>query len=144
MAIFCGAVTAALYLLGLLTVGMAVSETGEGADSTTLRTCRTSPHRPPGAHVLAHEVRFMPLRVMCRTSDGRRFSSGLLPSWFNPALAASFAGTGALTAGALVQAKRRAARSRHAGQPSAKRHDTTVFSSSSSFSSSLDGVGHGR
>ncbi|GGV23988.1 hypothetical protein GCM10010277_03910 [Streptomyces longisporoflavus] len=108
MAIFSAVVTAALYLLGLVAVGLAVSESG-GADSTPMDQCRYTSHRPDGAQVLDHEVRLLPLHVMCRTADGQAFTAAVVPSWLNPALAASFASTVAFTAGACVQAHRRAA-----------------------------------
>lgn len=73
-----------------------------------MRECQEAPHGPQGAHVLEHEVRFIPLDVMCRTTDGRLFASPVVPSWLNPALASSFAGTAIFTAGAFVQANRRA------------------------------------
>ncbi|MEU3739809.1 hypothetical protein AB0E78_22350 [Streptomyces sp. NPDC032198] len=108
MAIFAAVVTAALYLLGLLAIGLAVSEVGDGADSTPLRECQDAAHGPQGAHVLGHEVRFIPLDVMCRTTDGRHFASPVVPSWLNPALACSLAGTVIFTVGAFAQANRRA------------------------------------
>jgi hypothetical protein len=111
MAIFSAVVTAAVYLLGLLNVGLAVSEAGEGADSTPISECSNTRHRPRGDTVLKHEVRFIPLQVMCRTTDGRVFASQVVPSWLNPALAVSLAGTVVFTAGALVQANRRASAS---------------------------------
>ncbi|MGW5867136.1 hypothetical protein ACWFRJ_33830 [Streptomyces sp. NPDC055239] len=111
MAIFSVVVTAAVYLLGLLNVGLAVSEVGGGADSTPMRECRGVPHRPPGESVLKHEVRFIPLQVMCRTTDGHVFADQVVPSWLNPVLAASFASTVVFTAGASVQANRRASAS---------------------------------
>ncbi|MGB8945134.1 MAG: hypothetical protein WCD21_33625 [Streptomyces sp.] len=108
MAVFAAVVTAALYLLGLLAIGLAVSEVGDGADSTPLRECRDAAHGPRGAHVLGHEVRFIPLDVMCRATDGRHFASPVVPSWLNPALACSLAGTVIFTVGAFAQANRRA------------------------------------
>ncbi|MFD4476588.1 hypothetical protein ACFWPU_10805 [Streptomyces sp. NPDC058471] len=103
MAIFAAVVTAALYLLGLLAIGLAVSEVGDGADSTPLRECQDAAHGPQGAHVLGHEVRFIPLDVMCRTTDGRHFASPVVLSWLNPALACSLAGTVIFTVGAIAR-----------------------------------------
>ncbi|MFF8985846.1 hypothetical protein ACF08E_20990 [Streptomyces globisporus] len=108
-AIFAAAVTAVLYVLGLLLAGFAVSEVGSGADSTPMHQCRYAPDRPEDARVETHDVRFIQVDVLCRTTDGREFSSGVVPSWLNPALAVSFAATVALAAAAFVQADRRAA-----------------------------------
>ncbi|OCC11821.1 hypothetical protein [Streptomyces sp. PTY087I2] len=108
-AIFAGSVTVVLYLLGLLLAGFAVSEVGSGADSTPMRQCRSTPDRPEGAVVETHEVRYLPVHVLCRTADGRLFNSGVVPAWLNPALGVSFAATVALVAAAFVQADRRAA-----------------------------------
>ncbi|MGW6057425.1 hypothetical protein [Streptomyces sp. NPDC055189] len=116
MAIFSAIATAALYLLGLAAVGLAVSEVGEGADSTTLRECLDTTHLPSGAQVSKHEVRLLPLHVMCRTTDGGAFAAPVVPSWLNPALAASFASTVGFTAGAFVQANRRAAQGHGRGE----------------------------
>ncbi|MFI8877073.1 hypothetical protein [Streptomyces sp. NPDC055243] len=114
MAVFSAIATAALYLLGLAAVGLAVGEGGGGADSTPLRECRDASQRPRDAQVSAHEVRFLPLNVMCRTTDGHVFTSPVVPSWLNPALTTAFASSLAFTAGALVQTNRRtAARSRY-------------------------------
>ncbi len=112
MAIFAAGVTAALYLLGLLAVGLTVSQVGEGADSTPMHECRHTSNRPQDAQVLEHEVQFIPLHIMCRTTDGRLFTSSVVPSWLNSALATTFAATVAFTAGAFVQASRRAAAAR--------------------------------
>ncbi|WP_124264297.1 hypothetical protein [Streptomyces sp. ADI98-10] len=109
MSIFAASVTVVLYLFGLLLVGFAVSEVGSGADSTPMHQCRYAPGLPEGAHVETHEVRYLPVHVLCRTSDGQEFTSGVVPSWLNPTLAVSFAATVALTAAAFVQADRRAA-----------------------------------
>ncbi|WP_327232576.1 hypothetical protein OG349_00135 [Streptomyces sp. NBC_01317] len=106
-AIFAAVVTACVYLLGLLLVGLTVSQVGEGADSTPMHQCRYTPNRPQDAQVLGHEVRLIPLNIMCRTTDGRLFNSQVVPAWLNPALAASFAATVVLMAGAVVQAHRR-------------------------------------
>ncbi|MEI5102838.1 hypothetical protein RB200_35295 [Streptomyces sp. PmtG] len=57
--------------------------------------------------MLKHEVRFIPLQVMCRTADGRAFASEVVPSWINPAVVVSFAGTIVFTAGTYVQANQR-------------------------------------
>ncbi|MET8375666.1 hypothetical protein [Streptomyces microflavus] len=108
-AIFAAAVTVALYLFGLLLVGIALSEAGSGADSTPMHQCRDAGDRPQNVQVDARQVQFLPLRVLCRTPDGREFTSGVIPPWLNPALAVSFAATVALTAAAFVQADRRAA-----------------------------------
>lgn len=105
-AVFAAIVTATLYLLGLLSVGLTVSEVGEGAHSTPMRECQSAPNRPQDARLLEHEVRLLPLHVMCRTTDGL-FTSPVVPSWFNPALATSLAATVALTAGVIVRANRR-------------------------------------
>ncbi|MFW3460713.1 hypothetical protein ACN24K_07985 [Streptomyces microflavus] len=103
-AIFAAAVTVVLYLFGLLLVGVALSEAESGADSTPMHQCRDA-----GVQVDARQVQFLPLRVLCRTPDGREFTSGVVPPWLNPTLAVSFAATVALTAAAFVQADRRAA-----------------------------------
>lgn len=107
-AIFAGSVTVVLYLLGLLLAGFAVSEVGSGADSTPMHHCRYTPDRPEDAVVETHEVRYLPVRVLCRTTDGRRFDSGVVPSWLNPALAVSFAATVSCAGAAFVRADRRA------------------------------------
>ncbi|MEU6679024.1 hypothetical protein [Streptomyces sp. NPDC046925] len=130
MAVFSAVITATLYLLGLVAIGLAVSEVGEGADSTPMHQCRYTSHRPAGAQVLEHEVRFLPLHVMCRTTDGRAYTAPVVPSWLNPALAASFASTVAFTAGAFVQANRRAAARHERGdaphaRPAAERASDT-------------------
>ncbi|MFB7430705.1 hypothetical protein ACFCZ5_05135 [Streptomyces microflavus] len=104
-AIFAAAVTVVLYLFGLLLVGVALSEAGSGADSTPMHQCRDAGN----VQVDARQVQFLPLRVLCRTPDGREFTSGVVPPWLNPALAVSFAATVALAAAAFVQADRRAA-----------------------------------
>ncbi len=114
-AIFAAAVTVVLYLLGLLLAGFAVSEVGSGADSTPMHACRYAPDLPEDAVVETHDVRFIPVDVLCRTTDGREFNSGVVPSWLNPALAVSFAATVALAAAAFVHADRRAA-ARQAGR----------------------------
>ncbi|WP_432079374.1 hypothetical protein [Streptomyces sp. YPW6] len=114
-AVFAASTTVLLYLLGLLLAGFAVSEVGSGADSTPMHQCRYASGLPEGARVETHEVRFIPVNVLCRTADGRLFTSGVVPSWLNPALAVSFAATVALTAAAFVQADRRAA-ARQAGR----------------------------
>lgn len=100
-------IAAALYLLGLLHVRLTVSEVGEGTQSTPMRECVSAPNLPHDARVLEHEVRFVPLHIMCRTTDGRLFTSPVVPSWFNPAIAISFAATVACAAGSVVQANRR-------------------------------------
>ncbi|CAM5397225.1 hypothetical protein SCALM49S_08899 [Streptomyces californicus] len=56
-----------------------------------------------------HDVRYLPVGVRCRTTDGREFDSGVVPAWLNPALAVSFAAAVVLAAAAFVQADRRAA-----------------------------------
>ncbi|MET8342831.1 hypothetical protein [Streptomyces microflavus] len=108
-AIFAAAVTVALYLFGLLLVGVALSEAGSGADSTPMHQCRDAGDRRQNVQVDAAQVQFLPLRLLCRTPDGREFTSGVVPPWLNPTLAVSFAATVALTAAAFVQADRRAA-----------------------------------
>ncbi|WP_228993769.1 hypothetical protein [Streptomyces sp. DH8] len=108
-AVFAACVTVVLYLLGLLLTGFAVSEAGSGADSSPLHQCRYAPERPEGATVVTHEARYLPVGVLCRTTDGREFAAGVVPSWLNPALAVSFAATVVLVAAAFVQADRRAA-----------------------------------
>ncbi|MFE6701690.1 hypothetical protein [Streptomyces sp. NPDC057718] len=114
-AIFAAGVTVVLYLFGLLLVGVALSEAGSGADSTPMHQCRDAGDEPRNVQVDARHVRFLLLRVLCRTPDGREFTSGVVPSWLNPALAVSFAATVALAAAAFVQADRRAA-ARQAGR----------------------------
>ncbi|MFE2290813.1 hypothetical protein [Streptomyces sp. NPDC059452] len=108
-AIFAAAVTVVLYLFGLLLVGLAVSQVGSGADSTPMSQCRYALDRPESVQVDAHQVQFMPPRVLCRTTDGREFTSEVVPFWLNPTLAVTFAATVVLTAAAFVQADRRAA-----------------------------------
>ncbi|MEV8446865.1 hypothetical protein [Streptomyces parvus] len=108
-AIFAVATTAVLYLLGLLLVGLTVSEVGSGTNSTPMHQCVYASNVPEGAQVETHEVRYLPVHILCRTTDGREFTSGVVPSWLNPALAVSFAATVALAAAAFVQADRRAA-----------------------------------
>lgn len=108
-AIFAACATGVLYLLGLLLTGFAVSEVGSGADSTPMHQCRSTPDRPEGATVETHDVRYLPVGVRCRTTDGREYDSGVVPAWLNPALAVSFADTVVLTAASFVQADRRAA-----------------------------------
>ncbi|BFP53929.1 hypothetical protein SCMC78_37360 [Streptomyces sp. CMC78] len=108
-AICAASTTVVLYLLGLLLAGFAVSEVGSGADSTPMHHCRYAPGLPEGARVETHDVRFLPVNVLCRTTDGRLFNSGVVPSWLNPALAVSFAATVTLAAATFVQADRRAA-----------------------------------
>ncbi|MEU9607293.1 hypothetical protein [Streptomyces sp. NPDC048057] len=105
---FAAAVTVSHYLLGLLLVGFTVSEVGSGADSTPMAECRYTSNRPAGTTVVGHDVRVIPLHIMCRTTDGRVFNSQVVPNWFNPALAGSAATTAALTAGALIRARQRA------------------------------------
>lgn len=97
----------ASYLLGLLIVGVTVSETWSGADSTPMVECRHAPDRPQDAQVLEHEVRYLPLQIMCRTSDGRLFSSSVIPLWLNLTFATSFAVTVALTATRFARTVRR-------------------------------------
>ncbi|WP_097867162.1 hypothetical protein [Streptomyces sp. rh34] len=113
-AIFAASVTVVLYLFGLLLVGFTVSEVGSGTNSTPMHQCVYAPNLPEGAHVETHEVRYLPVHVLCRTTDGGHFTSRVVPSWLNPTLAVSFATTVALTAAAFVQADRRAA-ARQAG-----------------------------
>lgn len=108
-AIFAASVTVVLYLFGLLLVGLTVSEVGSGTNSTPMHQCVYAPNVPEGAHVETHEVRYLPVQILCHTTDGRVFNSGMVPSWLNPALAVFFAATVALTAAAFVQADRRAA-----------------------------------
>lgn len=108
-AIFAASVTVVLYLFGLLLVGLTVSEVGSGTNSTPMHQCVYAPNVPEGAHVETHEVRYLPVQILCHTTDGRVFSSGMVPSWLNPALAVLFAATVALTAAAFVQVDRRAA-----------------------------------
>ncbi|MEU5978292.1 hypothetical protein [Streptomyces sp. NPDC047315] len=104
---FAAAVTVSHYLLGLLWVGHAVSEVGSGTDSVPMAECRYTSNRPDGATVAGHDVRILPLHILCRTTDGRVFNSRVVPSWFNPALAGSAAITAALAGGALLRARRR-------------------------------------
>ncbi|WP_424569725.1 hypothetical protein [Streptomyces sp. CH-036] len=113
-AVFAAAATAVLYLLGLLLVGLTVSEVGSGTNSTPMHQCVYASNVPEGARVETHEVRYLPVHILCRTTDGRVFNSGTVPSWLNPALAVSFAATIALAGAAFVQADRRAA-ARQAG-----------------------------
>ncbi|MFJ2023540.1 hypothetical protein ACIODW_06950 [Streptomyces sp. NPDC087897] len=113
-AVLAASVTVVLYLLGLLLTGLAVSEAGSGADSTPLHRCRYAPERPEGATVATHEVRYLPVGVLCHTTDGRGFTGGVVPSWLDPARAVSFAAAVVLVAAAFVQADRRAA-ARQAG-----------------------------
>ncbi|APS20530.1 integral membrane protein [Streptomyces sp. Tue 6075] len=108
-AVFAAGVTVVLYLFGLILVGVALSEAGSGADSTPMHQCRDTGDRPQNVQVDARQVQFLPLRVLCRTPDGREFISGVVPSWLNPALAASFAATVVVAAAAFVQADRRSA-----------------------------------
>ncbi|MFI0876254.1 hypothetical protein ACH4TM_17870 [Streptomyces parvus] len=108
-AIFAAAATAVLYLLGLLLVGLTVSEVGSGTNSTPMHQCVYASNVPEGAQVETHELHYLPVHILCRTTDGREFNSGTVPSWLNPALAVSFAVTVALAAAAFVQADRRAA-----------------------------------
>lgn len=113
-AIFAASVTVVLYLLGLLLVGFTVSEVGSGTNSTPMHQCVYAPNVPEGAHVETHEVSYLPVQILCHTTDGRVFNSGVVPSWLNPTLAVFFAATVVLTAAAFVQADRRAA-ARQAG-----------------------------
>ncbi|MFJ8843463.1 hypothetical protein ACIRFF_11220 [Streptomyces cyaneofuscatus] len=121
MAIFAAVVTVVLYLFGLMLVGFAVSEVGSGADSTPMHQCRYALDRPGSAAVDAHEVQYLPPRVLCRTTDGREFTSGVVPSWLNPTLAVTFAATVAFSAAAFVQADRRAAARQAAARQTASR-----------------------
>ncbi|WDG30173.1 hypothetical protein N7925_18400 [Streptomyces sp. CA-278952] len=113
-AIFAASVTVVLYLFGLLLVGLTVSEVGSGTNSTPMHQCVYAPNVPEGTHVETHEVSYLPVHILCRTTDGGEFTSRVVPSWLNPTLAVSFAATVALTATAFVQADRRAA-ARQAG-----------------------------
>ncbi|WP_228921906.1 hypothetical protein [Streptomyces sp. DH7] len=113
-AIFAASVTVVLYLFGLLLVGLTVSEVGSGTNSTPMHQCVSAPNVPEGALVETHEVSYLPVHILCRTTDGGEFTSRVVPSWLNPTLAVSFAATVALTAAAFVQADRRAA-ARQAG-----------------------------
>lgn len=79
-----------------------------------MHQCVYASNVPEGARVETHEVRYLPVHILCRTTDGRVFNSGTVPSWLNPALAVSFAATIALAGAAFVQADRRAA-ARQAG-----------------------------
>ncbi|MEU7733081.1 hypothetical protein AB0B51_08065 [Streptomyces griseus] len=113
-AILAASVTAVLYLLGLLLAGLAVSEVGSGTNSTPMHHCVYASDAPADAQVETHVVRYLPVHVLCRTTDDRMFNSQVVPSWLNPALAVSFAATVGCAGAAFVQAERRAA-ARQAG-----------------------------
>ncbi|MFJ9078476.1 hypothetical protein ACIRO3_25035 [Streptomyces sp. NPDC102278] len=114
MAASAAVVTGVLYVLALLLIGLTVSEVGEGADSTPMHQCRHTSRRPQDAVVSTHEVRFVPPGIMCRTTDGKRFDSGVVSAGFHLALGLAFATTVGFTAAAFVQADRRAAASHRA------------------------------
>ncbi|MFJ5808663.1 MULTISPECIES: hypothetical protein [unclassified Streptomyces] len=109
MAVSAAVVTGVLYVLALLLIGLTVSEVGEGADSTPMHQCRHTSQRPRDAVVSTHEVRFVPPAIMCRTTDGKRFDSGVVSSGYHLTLGVAFATTIVFTAAAFVQADRRAA-----------------------------------
>ncbi|MCY0920017.1 MULTISPECIES: hypothetical protein [unclassified Streptomyces] len=111
MAVSAAVVTGVLYVLALLLIGLTVSEVGEGADSTPMHQCRHTSQRPRDAVVSTHEVRFVPPAIMCRTTAGKRFDSGVVSSGYHLTLGVAFATTIVFTAAAFVQADRRAAAS---------------------------------
>lgn len=104
-----GAVTAALYVWGLLHVVGAVMDAEDGGtDSAPIRPCRTPGWqewaRDPG--ITDYTVSYLPLRFVCETGDGGSYVTGHVPRYLNPAVACCALAAVALAGSAALTARR--------------------------------------
>lgn len=85
LAALAAALALGAYGWGLLGVGGAVLEAEDGGTgSAPLRPCRAEGWEREAAAVVGYRVRWVPLEVVCETSDGGSYGSGDVPAYVNP------------------------------------------------------------
>ncbi len=114
LAALAGAGACALYAWGLLGVtGAVMTAEDGGTDSSPPRSCRTQgwlERHQRGIEIVDHRVSYVPLGLVCETSDGGGYDTGDVPGYVNPGvLGLALAGAGcAVGAGYVSELRARA------------------------------------
>ncbi|MFI0986330.1 hypothetical protein [Streptomyces exfoliatus] len=93
-----GAAAAAVYVWGLLNLGVAMLDTDDsGTDAFPTRPCRTASAPEAAADVVGHRIEYVPPRYICLRRSGENYATDDVPGFVGPG-AAGLAATAALCA----------------------------------------------